>query len=331
MSDNSTCSSPMEELHPIFLHHLPSSFSVLLKTRLQAHFHVLDPCDSAEPVSSFLASHAHSVRALVCAVLTPLTAETLELFPSLHLLVGTSSGLDHVDLDYCRRRGITVTNASVAFAEDVADHAVTLLIDVLRRISAADRFVRSGSWPVKGDYPLGSKLRGRRVGIVGLGTIGFQTAKRLASLGCLISYTSRSKKPSASFAYYPDVLELASNSDALIVCCPLTQETYHIINEEVMRALGKRGVVVNVGRGPLIDEARMVELLVQGNLGGAGLDVFEHEPKVPKELFGLDNVVLSPHCAVITPESFQAVQDLTVNNLIAFFANKPLVSVVQFQ
>ncbi|KAK4786559.1 hypothetical protein SAY86_010392 [Trapa natans] len=133
--------------------------------------------------------------------------------------------------------------------------------------------------------------------------VGLETAKRLSSLGCIISYTSRSKKPSASFAYYPDVLELASNSDALIVCCSLTQETYHIINEEVMRALGKRGVVVNVGRGPLIDEARMVEWSVHGDLGGAGLDVFEHEPKVPKELLGLDNVVLSPHCAVIIPSS----------------------------
>lgn len=147
-----------EERPLVLLHRLPSNAFTPLKIRLQAHFHVLDPCDSVEPLSSFFARHGNSIRALVCAALSPLTAETLELLPNLELLVGTSAGLDHVDLQYCSRRGITVTNASAAFAEDVADYAVALLIDVLRRISAADRFVRSGSWPVSGDYPLGSQV-----------------------------------------------------------------------------------------------------------------------------------------------------------------------------
>lgn len=150
--------SKEEELPLVLLHRQPSDPFTAFKARLQAHFHVLDPCDSVEPPSSFLARHGHSVRALVCAGLGPLTADALELLPNLELLVGSSAGLDHVDLDFCRRRGITVTNASAAFAEDAADCAVALLIDVLRRVSAADRFVRSGSWSVKGDYPLGSKV-----------------------------------------------------------------------------------------------------------------------------------------------------------------------------
>ncbi|OWM71958.1 hypothetical protein CDL15_Pgr017841 [Punica granatum] len=319
-----------EELPVVLVHRRPSAtFVIPLKARLQAHFRVLDPCDSADDSHTFLARHGRSVRALLCASLAPLPADTLELLPSLELVVISTAGIDHVDLQFCRRRGITVTNASAALAEDAADHAVALLIDVLRRITAADRFVRAGSWPVKGEYPLGSKLRGKRVGIVGLGTIGSGIVKRLAALGCIISYTSRSKKPTVPFAYIGNVVELASNSDALIVCCPLTQGTHHIISEEVMRALGKGGVVVNVGRGALIDEERMVELLVRGELGGAGLDVFENEPDVPKELLELDHVILTPHSAVTTPESFRAVEDLIVDNFIAFFSNKPLLSVVQ--
>ncbi|GLT40436.1 hypothetical protein SLA2020_145730 [Shorea laevis] len=237
-------------------------------------------------------------------------------------------GLDCIDLPECRYRGIIVTNASVVFCEDVADCAVGLLLDVLRRISAADRFVRGGLWPVKEDYPLGFKLGGKRVGIVGLGHIGSEIAKRLAAFGCSIAYNSRKQKPSVAFPFYANVRELAANSDVLVLCCALTKETHHIVNKDVMTALRKEGVIINVGRGALIDEKEMVQLLVQGELGGAGLDVFEKEPDVPTELFALDNVVLSPHFAVCTPESLERLMELVINNLETFFSNKPLLSVV---
>lgn len=169
-------------------------------------------------------------------------------------------------------------------------------------------------------------MGGKRVGIVGLGSIGSEVAKRLEAFGCCVSYNSRNKKPSVTYPFYPDVCELAANSDVLIICCALTDQTHHLINKQVLLALGKKGVIINVGRGAIIDEKEMVGCLLRGEIGGAGLDVFENEPDVPKQLFALDNVVLSPHSAVFTPESFKDVCELAVANLEAFFSNKPLLT-----
>ncbi|KAJ6712384.1 GLYOXYLATE/HYDROXYPYRUVATE REDUCTASE HPR3 [Salix purpurea] len=317
--------------HLVLVHRLPS-FNFQLKHILQPHFHLLDPAGSPEPAGSFLSSHAQSVRALICVANTPLTAETLSLLPSLELVLASSAGVDHIDTQECRRRGIILTNASTAFAEDAADYAVTLLIDVWRRISAADRFLHAGLWPVKGGYyPLGSKLGGKRVGIVGLGSIGLEVSKRLEAFGCSIAYSSRKEKPHVPYPYHANVLDLAAHSDALVLCCSLSEQTRHIINKDVMTALGKKGVVINVGRGGLIDEKELVRFLLRGDIGGAGLDVFEDEPDVPRQLFELDNVVLSPHRAIFTPEAIEALNQLTFTNLKAFFSNKPLQSVYQIE
>ncbi|OMP07514.1 D-isomer specific 2-hydroxyacid dehydrogenase, NAD-binding protein [Corchorus olitorius] len=143
-------------------------------------------------------------------------------------------------------------------------------------------------------------LGGKRVGIVGLGSIGGEIVKRLESFGCAIAYNSRRKKPSVPFPWYKTVYDLAINSDVLIVCCALIEETRHIVNKDVMVALEKEGVIINVGRA-LINDKELVQFLMRGELGGAGLDVFENEPDVPEELFSLNNIVLSPHCAVATP------------------------------
>ena len=164
---------------------------------------------------------------------------------------------------------------------------------------------------------------------MGLGRIGSAVAQRLAAFGCSIAYSSRNEKLSAPFPYYASVRDLASESDVLVVCCALTDATRHIIDKDVMRSLGKDGVIINVGRGALVDEQELLRSLTQGELGGAGLDVFENEPDVPQELFGLDNVVLSPHSAVVTPESLEAVSQIVLANLKAFFSNKPLVSPIK--
>ncbi|XP_075640128.1 glyoxylate/hydroxypyruvate reductase HPR3-like [Castanea sativa] len=312
----------VEDHRPLVLVHHLASFKLPLQDRLITHFRLFDSLASPE---------ASSVRALICVGPTPVTVDTLDHLPSLRLVVGSSAGLDHVDLAECRRRGIAVTNSGDAYSENVADYAVALLLDVLRRLSAADRFVRSGLWPQQGEYPLGCKLGGKRVGIVGLGSIGYEVAKRLVAFGCTVAYNSRNKKPSALYPYYANVHDLAVNSDVLIVCCALTNETYHIINKDVLTALGREGVIINVGRGALVDEKELVQFLVQGEIGGAGLDVFENEPNVPKELFALDNVVLSPHLAVSTPESFEALNEVIIANLKAFFSNKPLLSPFQHE
>lgn len=155
-----------------------------------------------------------------------------------------------------------------------------------------------------------------------------EVAKRLEGFGCIISYNSRKEKPFTPYPFYSNVHELTANSDALVICCELNEQTQHMINKEVLLALGKNGVIVNVGRGAIIDEKEMVHCLIHRDIGGAGLDVFENEPHVPQELFTLDNVVLSPHTAVYTLGSVMALNEFVVANFDAFFSNKPLPSLV---
>ncbi|XP_024994435.1 glyoxylate/hydroxypyruvate reductase HPR3 [Cynara cardunculus var. scolymus] len=309
--------------------HLPVAIIHHLPIYTLSIFHwikeIINPLDPSDP--SFLI-HGPSARAVIVLGPSPLKSEHLDQYPSVEIVVGTSAGVDHIDLAECRRRNIHVTGAGDAFSEDVADYAIALLLDVLRRVSAADRYVRSGLWPVIGDYPLGNKLGGKRVGIVGFGSIGTMVGKRLEPFGCSIAYTSRNKKSQIPYPFYSTVLELATASDALILCCSLSDKTHHIVNREVLMALGKRGILVNIGRGAIVDEKELVKVLGGGELGGAGLDVYENEPEIPKELFTMDNVVLSPHRAVLTPESFGALKDVVIGNLKAFFSNKPLLSQV---
>ncbi|KAF5753338.1 putative oxidoreductase [Helianthus annuus] len=285
--------------------------------------HIYNSIESSDPLYPL---HRQTARVLIVIGPSTLRSQHLDQYPSVELVVGTSAGVDHIDLAECRRRNIRVTSAGSAFSEDGADYAIGLLMDVLRRLTAADRFVRAGFWPIKGVYPLGNKLGGKRVGIVGLGNIGTLVAKRLEPFGCTIAYNSRNKKPQVPYAFYPTVLDLAANSDSLIVCCALSDKTRHIINRDVLTTLGKKGVIVNIGRGALVDEKELVKFLVEGELGGAGLDVFENEPGVPKELFTLDNVVLSPHRAILTPEAFANVREVVIGNITAFFLNKSLLS-----
>ncbi|RZC73086.1 hypothetical protein C5167_048568 [Papaver somniferum] len=312
-------------------------------------FRSLKGTDLSVPVSEFFRKECQSVKALVCGAKFALTKDILNCLPSLGCIVLTCVGLDNIDLDECRKRGIVIGNAGTVYSEDVADFAIGLLIDVLRGISSGHRFVRSGLWSINTEFPLGSKsayglslnslgteslyfepLSGKRVGILGLGSIGSEVAKRLEAFSCVISYTSRTKKPSVPFSYYPNVIDLASHNDILILTCSLNKETFHIINKDVMSALGKKGIIINVGRGALVDEKEMVRCLVQGEIGGAGLDVFEKEPYIPEELLEKDNIVLAPHVAVVTVESYSALHELIISNLEAFFSNKPLLSLVKY-
>ncbi|KAG2297792.1 hypothetical protein Bca52824_034264 [Brassica carinata] len=258
-----------------------------------------------------------------------MTAEFISNLPSLEIVVCASVGFDHVNLDECKRRGVAVTNAGDAYGEDVADLAVGLLIGVLRRIPALDRYIRSGQWTRLWDYPFGFKLNKKKVGIVGLGSIGSLVAKRLEPFGCIISYNSRSLKPDVPYLYHTDILSLAADNAVLILCCSLNDETHHIVNREVMETLGKNGVIINIGRGELIDENEMVKCLMEGVIWGVGLDVFENEPEVPKEFFSLENVVLSPHSAGMTAESLDNITEVVLTNLKAFFLDQPLIFPVQ--
>lgn len=318
---------PSEDLPHLLLVHPPVPFT-RFPSEFCEKFRVLKSWESPLPLDQFLLTHARSIQALLVREFLLVNAGLLQQLPALKLVMTMSVGVNHIDMIECRRRGISVTNVGSAYSEDVADIAVGLFIDVLRKISAADRYVRQGLWSSEGNYPLGSKLGGKRVGIVGLGSIGSEVAKRLEAFGCIISYNSRRKKPSLSYPFYSKVSELAANSDALIITCALTDQTHHMINKEVLSFLGREGVIVNVGRGAIIDEKELVKCLVNREIRGAGFDVFENEPQVPKELFALDNVVLSPHTSIFTPESSQNMKEVLVANLEAFFSNKPLVTPV---
>ncbi|KAG8363365.1 hypothetical protein BUALT_Bualt19G0014800 [Buddleja alternifolia] len=297
-------------------------------TEFSSKFRVLRPWESPLPLAQFLAAEAQNTQAALCSGGVSVSADLLRQLPSLRLVVTTSAGINQVDLHECRRRGVAVANAGTIFSADVADFAVGLILDVLRKISAGNRFVKSGLWSKNGTYPLGFKLRGKKVGIVGLGSIGLEVAKRLEAFGCTILYHSRNKKPSLTYVYHPDIYKLALESDILVLCCALTDQTHHMINRDVLLALGNEGVIVNIARGAVIDEKELVSCLQRGEIGGAGLDVLENEPRVPNELFELDNVVLSPHCAVFTEVSFRDSFELVCGNLEAFFSNKPLLSLV---
>ncbi|KAJ8900301.1 hypothetical protein K2173_024941 [Erythroxylum novogranatense] len=327
MAKSEISSQSTPQLPQVLLMREPPAFTLCGEQPFSSDkFRYLKAYESTLPLDQFLTTHAQSVQAILSSHNAPVTAAILRLLPEARLVVTTSAGLNQIDLPECRRRGIKVANSGTVSAANVADLAIALLIDVKRKISASNRYVKQGLWSTNEDYPLGSKLRGKRVGIVGLGSIGSEIAKRLEAFGCYISYNSRNQKPSVSYPFYHEVHELAADSDVLIICCALNDQTHHLIDKEVLSALGKEGFIVNVGRGPIIDEKEMVRCLMKGEIAGAGLDVFEDEPDVPQELFALDNVVLSPHRAVFTQESINDLGKLVVGNLEAFFSSKPLLS-----
>ncbi|KAK2432573.1 glyoxylate/hydroxypyruvate reductase HPR3 [Trifolium repens] len=275
--------------------------------------------------SQLLTQHSASIRAVVGNAGAGADSELIDALPKLEIISSFSVGVDMIDLNKCKEKGIRVTNTPDVLTDDVADLAIGLILALLRRICESDRYVRNGNWK-NGDYKLTTKFSGKTVGIIGLGRIGTAIAKRAEGFDCPISYFSRNQKQESKYKYYPSVVELASNCDILVVACPLTEETHHIINREVINALGPKGYLINIGRGKHVDEPELVSALLEGRLGGAGLDVFENEPHVPEELFGLENVVLLPHVGSGTVETRTAMADLVIGNLEAHFLGKPLLT-----
>ncbi|XP_019198354.1 PREDICTED: hydroxyphenylpyruvate reductase-like [Ipomoea nil] len=313
----------MEEIGVLLLRPLSSYLQQEISKRFTL-FKFWEPPFHSNP--KLLKHHSSSsIRAVVGDGVRGADSEMIDLLARLEIVASHSSGLDKTDLVKCKEKGIRVTFTPYASTDEVADLAILLTLATLRRICHADRFIRTGMWK-KQDFGLSSKFSGKSVGIVGLGRIGSAIARRAEAFGCPISYTSRSKKLDSNYTYYPGVIDLASNCQILIVACALTTETRHIVNRGVMDALGPNGIVINVGRGPHIDEEELVSALVEGRLGGAGLDVLEHEPQVPHRLVELQNVVLSPHVGACTVDTRVAMADIVVANLVAHFSNQPLLT-----
>jgi hydroxypyruvate reductase len=232
-------------------------------------------------------------------------------------------GYDGVDVGAAIEFGIPVTHTPDVLTDDVADLAMGLVLSVGRAIPQADQFVRAGRW-LSGPITLARKVSGARMGIVGLGRIGKAIAQRAKAFGMSIAYTARSEKPDSGFTFFPSTLELAAHVDFLVAITPGGAGTQHLINAQVLKALGPRGFLINVARGSVVDESALIEALQQGTIAGAGLDVFAQEPHVPEALWRLSNVVLTPHMASATTETRQAMADLAFANMQAGISGQPL-------
>ena len=285
--------------------------TALIADRLAASFqvHAHDPAT--------LAAVAPQIRGIWASGESKVTAELIAQLPALQVIAVMGVGYDGIDVAAAKTRGVVVTHTPDVLNDDVADLAIGLMLSAARQLPAADRFVRAGQWPL-GAMPLARKMSGARLGIVGMGRIGQAIAQRALAFNMSVAYTARSAKPALPWAYWPDATALAAHSDFLVVITPGGAGTRKLINAQVLAALGQgrgAGILVNVARGSVVDEAALIDALEQGVIAGAGLDVFESEPQVPERLRALPQVVLSPHIGSATGQTRQAMADLAFDNL----------------
>ena len=276
---------------------------------------------------AFLRDLAPRVRGIAVYALHGCPGSVIRALPRLEIIGCFGIGVDAIDLAAARERGVRVTNTPDVVTDDTADVALGLMLAVERRIAEGDRFVRRGSWR-QGELRFGRSLGGRRLGILGLGRIGRAIARRAEGFGMTIGYFGPREKPDAPYRFFPDLLELAEWSEILAVACPGGAATRHLVGAAAIAALGPQGSLINIARGSVVDQKALVAALASGALGAAGLDVFENEPNAPEALFGLDNVVLMPHTGSATDETRTAMGNLVIDNFLAHFAGRALVTPV---
>ncbi|HEX3881938.1 MAG TPA: 2-hydroxyacid dehydrogenase [Stellaceae bacterium] len=296
------------------------------QARLEAEF-TAHRLWEAKDRDAFLHGVADRVRGIAVYALHGCAAPVIEALPKVEIIACMGIGVDRIDLACAKARGIRVTNTPDVVTPDTADTAMALMLAVERQIPQGDRFIRSGEW-VKGDFRFGRSLGKRRLGIVGLGRIGSAIARRAAAFDMEIAYHGPRAKVDAPYRYVADLVELAGWAEILVAACPGGEATRNLVNAAVIAALGPEGTLINISRGTVIDEAALIAALQSGALGGAGLDVFSTEPRVPDALRAMDNVVLSPHIGTQTHDARRAMGDLTVDNLHAHFAGRDLLSPV---
>lgn len=286
----------------------------------------LSPALEVELGKRFTLHHAPmpGIRAIAGHGMSRVDAALIERLPALEIIAIHGVGHDGIDLAAARARGIRVTLTPDVLTDDVADLAIGLMLAVQRHIVANDQAVRAGGWSV----PLARRASGRRIGLFGMGAIGQSIARRAAPFAAEILYTSRTPKPDLPWRFVADLAALATESDVLIVAAAAGPGTNGTIDAAVLDALGADGVLVNIARGSIVDEAALITALEQGRLGGAGLDVFAHEPQVPEALRQLPQVVLAPHQGSATREGRAGMAALVLANLDAHFAGRPLPSAI---
>ena len=293
-----------------------TKLSPLLEPQLRAVFNLHDRLHETDPAA--FAKIAPSIRAIAASGESKVPASLIEQLPKLEIISVFGVGYDGVDVAAAKARDVMVTHTPNVLNDDVADLAMGLMLAAARQLPAADRYVKDGKWPT-GPMPLARKVSGARMGIVGIGRIGQAIAQRALAFNMSVAYTARSAKADLPFKYVATPEALAAESDYLVVITPGGAGTRKLINADVLKALGTKGILVNVARGSVVDEAALIEALQNGVIGGAGLDVFENEPNVPEALRAFPHVVLAPHIGSATTQTRQAMADLAFNNMKSHF------------
>ncbi|MDE1569519.1 2-hydroxyacid dehydrogenase [Aquabacter sediminis] len=297
----------------------------VVERQLAEHFTLVGGMD----VEGAIAAHGPEIRAIATRGRLKVDEAMMARLPKLEIVSNFGVGYDTVDASAAAKRGVVVTNTPEVLNEEVADLTLGLLLATVREIPQADRFLREGKW-LNGAYPLGLTLRERKVGIVGMGRIGKAIARRIEAFGLPISYHTRTPQADLPYRHYGDLVALAADVDTLILILPGGPSTKHLINAQVLEALGPDGILINVARGTVVDEQALIAALKAGTIRAAGLDVFEDEPRVPAELIAMQNVVLLPHVGSSTHYTRTAMGQLVVDNILSWFAGKgPITPVAE--
>lgn len=306
-----------------------SKLSAAGDARLREQFDVMvPPAHDAPDVDAFWSGPAADALALVTTAPVGASEALMRRMPRIKAIACRGIGTDKIDLEAAARLGIQVSTTPDVLTDCVADLAMGLLLDAARGLSASDRFVRSGQW-LKGPFPLATRVSGKRLGILGLGQIGTAIARRAAGFSMDIRYHNRSPLKDSPYTWMDSPAKLAEWSDFLMVAVSGGSQTQGLVSDAVLEALGPKGFLINIARGSVIDEPALIRRLQEGQLAGAGLDVFTDEPRVPSELMSMDQVVLLPHVGSGTAETRRAMEDLVIENLQQFFTQGTLKTPVQ--
>ncbi len=296
---------------------------------LQDDFALLHVWSSEDP-DRFLTEHAETIRGIVAGGHITVDAALIDMCPKLEIVSNFGVGYDSIDARYAGEKGVIVTNTPDVLTEEVADTALGLTIMTVRELGSAERWLRAGKWASQGNFPLtAGTLRGKTMGILGLGRIGQAIARRAEAMGMTIAYHGRRKQP-VDYAYFETLTGLADHCDILVSILPGGEATRHMIGAEAFRALGADGFFINIGRGSSVDQDALIDALKSNVISGAGLDVFEDEPNVPKDLIDLENTVLLPHVGSGTVHTRRAMGQLVVDNIKSWFENgRPVTPVAE--
>jgi lactate dehydrogenase-like 2-hydroxyacid dehydrogenase len=310
----------------------PGKLNPHAKARVAATFDMIETAGSdPDTITPDIAARVRGI-----ASMTVISAALMARLPRLEIVANFGVGYDAIDADHAGKAGIMVTNTPDVLTEEVADTTLGLLLNTVRELSASERYLREGRWESEGNYRLTPlTLRGRTVGIFGMGRIGKAIARRLEAFGVAIAYHNRRQDTELAYAWHPTLRGLASSVDTLIVVVPGGEATRDAVNADILKALGKDGVLINIGRGSTVDELAVARALKDGTIAAAGLDVFKDEPRVPQALLDGPNCVLLPHVGSASEHTRKAMGDLCVDNLVSWFSGKgaltPVPETIQHQ